>query len=330
MNNLELMKRRLEYQGGVQQEDRMIKGKYLTFLKTLRYSYQGCNVQLAQRWTDCLDLSDDNIDPGMGVYQTYRALINPDKLKQDYDDKILSIDYNTKYEPGDVFQWINTNTFWIIYLQQLTEDAYFRGEIRQCRWKINFKDKDGNWCATWAAVRGPVETQINSIQKNQDRVDVPNFSLNILIPRNEKTLDAFKRYKEFIFQGKCWRIETTDTIGMKNVIELTAEEYYVDQDTDDLENEMKNGLVFEEVDPNINSPISGDTFIKPNTKAVYIAPKQNGTWSVVENNVPVDIKPISNKSIELYWRKAVSGQFTLQWAKDGMVENRTVVVESLW
>nr|DAH09523.1 MAG TPA: hypothetical protein [Caudoviricetes sp.] len=27
----------------------------------------------------------------------YRALINPDKLKQDYDDKIFSIDYNAGY-----------------------------------------------------------------------------------------------------------------------------------------------------------------------------------------------------------------------------------------
>ena len=87
-----------------------------------------------------------------------KALINPDKNKQDYDDKILSIDNATNFKPGDIFEWINTGTNWIIYLNELTEDAYFRGEIRRCRHKIKFRDEDGNICATWAAIRGPVET----------------------------------------------------------------------------------------------------------------------------------------------------------------------------
>jgi hypothetical protein len=39
-----------------------------------------------------------------------RALINPDKVKQDYDDKILSIDYSSGVEPGDVFEWKKTGT----------------------------------------------------------------------------------------------------------------------------------------------------------------------------------------------------------------------------
>jgi hypothetical protein len=87
-----------------------------------------------------------------------RALINPDKVKQDYDDKILSIDYQAGFEPGDVFEWKKTNTYWLIYLQEITEDAYFRGEIRRCRYQLKFKDDDGNYCSTWAAIRGPVET----------------------------------------------------------------------------------------------------------------------------------------------------------------------------
>jgi hypothetical protein len=44
MNNLELMRKRLEWQGGVAQENRMIKDKYNTFLKTLKYSYQACTT----------------------------------------------------------------------------------------------------------------------------------------------------------------------------------------------------------------------------------------------------------------------------------------------
>ena len=69
-----------------------------------------------------------------------RALINPDKVKQDYDDKILSIDRKYGWDLGDVFKWCGTDTYWIIYLEELTEDAYFRGSIRRCRYKIKFKD----------------------------------------------------------------------------------------------------------------------------------------------------------------------------------------------
>ena len=43
MMNLDLMKKRLNYYGG-NQEERMIKDKYKTFLKTLNYSYQSAEV----------------------------------------------------------------------------------------------------------------------------------------------------------------------------------------------------------------------------------------------------------------------------------------------
>ena len=150
MTNLELMNKRLQWQGG-NQEQRMIKDKYRTLKQALMFSYQGCDVQLQQKRESCEQLEDQPI---------YRALINPDKVKQDYDDKILSIFYETGYKCGDVFLWKGTNTRWLIYLEQLTEDAYFRGEIRLCKYQIKFKDADGKIQKTWAAIRGPVETQI--------------------------------------------------------------------------------------------------------------------------------------------------------------------------
>jgi hypothetical protein len=44
MNNLEMMRKRLEYQGGIHQEDRMIKDKWRTLQRALKYSYQACSV----------------------------------------------------------------------------------------------------------------------------------------------------------------------------------------------------------------------------------------------------------------------------------------------
>lgn len=329
MINLEMMRKRFEWQGGIHQEDRMIKDKQRTLHRALLYSYQAASIEMVQKNTEVLEIDPSGIDAGMGVYGEIRALINPDKVKQDYDDKIVSLDYEHGYEPGDVFEWKKTNTYWLIYTQEITEDAYFRGEIRRCRYKIRFKDQDGNWCSTYAAIRGPVETQINSIQKNQQRIDVPNLSLNILMPRNKKTLHAFDRYSEFIFAGKCWRVEAPDSISMKNIIEVNAEEDYWNDTTDDLEKEMKEGLVFEPTNPTPDSKIVGETFIKPKIAATYSVDIADGEWKILED-VPVCLQVTGNQTVTVIWNKTVSGQFTLQWVKGNDVREKVIVVESLF
>nr|DAJ85937.1 MAG TPA: hypothetical protein [Caudoviricetes sp.]DAO45021.1 MAG TPA: hypothetical protein [Caudoviricetes sp.] len=45
MTNRELMQRRLELQGGIAQDKRMIQDKYRAFLWALKYSYQACDVR---------------------------------------------------------------------------------------------------------------------------------------------------------------------------------------------------------------------------------------------------------------------------------------------
>lgn len=310
----------------------MIKEKWRTLMHALKYSYQACTVQKVQPYNEVLpyDWASENLrECGLPQYPFDRALINPDKVKQDYDDKIISIDYSSGYEPGDVFEWKKTGTYWLIYLQQITEDAYFRGEIRRCRYRIKFKDEDGNWVSTWAAIRGPVETQINSIQKNQQRIDEPNLSLNILMPRNEKTLHAFDRYSEFMLNGKMWRVEAPDDISMKNIIEVNAEEYYINSEIDDVENEIAKGLVIEPIDPTPESEIEGNTFIKPKIAETYTVEEPDGKWSVLEN-APVTLCPSGDTSVTVTWNKVVSGQFTLLWTKDDKSLEKTVVVESLY
>lgn len=323
MNNLESMRKRLEWQGGIRQEDRMIKGKWWTLQRALQYSYQGCDVQMVQPFDSIIGSTAEG-------FQTVRALINPDKVKQDYDDKIISIDRDYNFDPGDVFEWKGTGTHWIIYLEEITEDAYFRGEIRRCKYKIKFKDSNNNECETWAAIRGPVETAINSIQKNQTRVDRPNMSLNILMPLNEYTKDAFERYSEFLFAGKCWRVNAIDFISMRNVLEVNAEEYYIDKDTDDVEQELKDGLVVEPIDPTPETVILGETFIKPQIAEVYTAPAEGGCWEILERDYPVKLKVLDDTRVQVIWLKMTSGQFTLQWYKDTYVEQKTIVVESLF
>lgn len=324
MNNLELMRKRLQHHGGIKQEDRMIKDKWRAFHHALVFSYQGADVSLIQKYNSCEILDNQNI---------YRALINPNKTKQDYDDKILSIDYNTAFGPGDVFKWEGTNSHWLIYLQALTEDAYFRGDIRRCKYIIKFKNKNGEIKQTWAAIRGPVETQIESIQKNQARVDRPNLSLNILMPLNEDTLYAFDRYSKFLFAGKAWRVQAPDAISIKNVLEINAEEYYIDRDEDDVDDEVADGLIIESIDPNPDEDtvkIEGLTFIKPKITEIYKAPEIGGEWKILEDNCPVCLKVSNDPFVQITWNKTISGQFTLQWSKENTILTKIIVVESLF
>lgn len=306
---------RLRQAGGNRQQERMIKDKRRSLDSAVWFSYQGAEVLR----TDAEDR------------KPVRALINPNKLKQDYDDKIISIGYEYGFTPGTIFEWVGTNTYWLVYLQDLTELAYFRGDIRKCSYEIKWEDEEGNLHHTYAAVRGPVETKINFIQKHGISVDSPNHSLNILMPKTEDTLEYFKRYTKFYLQGDdtCWRVEATDWISMPGVLEVTAVEYFANEDEDDIEAGIVGGLIEEVVDPNEgNERIVGETFIKP--KKVYIYEFEGilqSEWTVEKDCPVVLIKdPDHVRRVSVRWEPGYSGQFELYYGK----HSKTIVVESLF
>ena len=307
---------RLNHQGGNLQQNRMIKDKRRSLDRALVYSYQGADV----RKTD--SISDEYV----------RALINPNKLKQDYDDKIISVGYEHHFECGDIFEWKGTETYWLIYLQDLTELAYFRGDIRKCSHQINWEDENGKH-STYAAIRGPVETKINYIQKHGISVDTPNYSLNILLPKTADTLSYFQRYNKFYLADDelkvCWRIEAIDWLSMPGVLEINAVEYYANEFEDNLENGTVGTLKTEPINPNnsfIEDTITGETFIKPKKEYEYeYIGNLVGKWSVKEN---YPIKLIQDgKKVKLRWLNTYSGQFDLIYAD---CFKKTIVVQSLF
>ena len=143
--SLETMKERINYNGGKEQESRMNVDKLRTLKKALLYSYQAATARLTDG-------------------REFRCLINPDKLKTRYDEKIISIPFfdiqlnpelkeSKKFQktskgeeeigmkPGDVFTWKENNTDWLVYLRRYEETAYFRAEIRKCDYEIEVNDK---------------------------------------------------------------------------------------------------------------------------------------------------------------------------------------------
>lgn len=313
MNNLEMMRKRLQYQGG-NQEERMIKDKYNTFQKALLYSYQAAKV--------CK----------LGEEEIRKALINPDRNKQDYDDKILSIDYAYGYKPGDIFLWGGTNTYWLVYLRELTEDAYFRAEIRRCKYQIQWINEEKELVNTWCYIRGPVETKIDYVQKKGISLDTPNWTLELYMPANEENIAKFKdRYATFMFDGKSWEVQVSDSVSMEGVLQVVALEHYVNETLDNIEEGIEDYFEVIPVLPETGTEymILGDTFIKPLFSKEYTAEKPGGEWSILEPNRPITLDRNGDK-LKLTWTAMTSGQFTLQYTIDGEIYQKVIAVESLF
>lgn len=313
MNNLEMLRKRLKYEGG-NQEGRMIKDKYNTFKKALLYSYQAADV--------CK----------LGETETRKALINPDKNKQDYDDKILSIDYAYGYKPGDIFAWGGTNTYWLVYLRELTEDAYLRAEIRRCKYQLQWINENKELVNTWCYIRGPVETKINSIAKAGVTMDTPNWTLELYIPATEENLAKFKeRYATFMFDGKSWEVQVTDSVSMEGVLQVIALEHYVNDTLDNVEEGIEDYFQVVPVLPETGTEymIGGNTFIKPLFSEEYTAEVPGGEWSVLEPNRPVELIR-NDEKLKLTWTNMTSGQFTLQYTINDETYQKVIAVESLF
>jgi len=86
----------------------MIRDKRKSLDKATLYSYQGAWVKKIQ--------GVRNLEHGLEHSAPVRALINPDKNKFDYDDKIISIGFEHGFEVGDIFEWCRTNSYWLITL----------------------------------------------------------------------------------------------------------------------------------------------------------------------------------------------------------------------
>ena len=238
---------------------------------------------------------------------------------------------------------------WIIYLQDLTELAYFKGDIRKCSYEIEWDDEDGQKQRTYIALRGPVETKIDYIQKHGISVDNPNYSLNFLLPKTVANVKQFKRYSKFYLQDLiegedkvCWRVEAVDTFSTPGIIEVTAVEYYANEFEDDVDAGKVGTLIKKPVDPNTETEsefvIVGETFIKPKKEYIYyIDSSLYGQWYLSDNKIPI-IKEefedeLGRNSIKIKWDSPYSGQFDL-WFGDShgplFDYKKTIVVESLF
>ena len=240
MSSLDNMKTRISYAGGGNQQDRMINDKLRSLKKAMLYSYQAATAVL-----------EDG--------REFRCLINPDKMKEEYRDKIISIPFEdirvgntaevtdpetgevirvstpvvpgaTKtsmgVEPigmkvGDTFEWKEDGTYWLVYLRYEEERAYFRGEIRNCDYEITINGKKYR-----GYLRGPDSDEtLWRTRHNISWTDV-DYTAVLYITSNEETRNYFHRYQKLEIYDKPWEVQVVDPISNSGLIMVALKETF--------------------------------------------------------------------------------------------------------
>lgn len=315
----------LEYNGGRLQQERMIYDKRRSLDRAVLYSYQAGGFRK-------IDADSDE--------RPVRGLMNPNKVKQDYDEKIISIGYEHGFQTGTVFEWVGTKTYWIIYLQELTELAYFRGNCRRCSYKVSIPvlDEDGNTISkeVFASVIGPQQKNIQTTNVNGNSVDVLNNTITLWVPKTKETVAFFSRrikndrylydkfairpIEETFLDWEIYHIEDADWLSTPGAIRVTALEVKnagVDLDDTGLyipdTSDTANQVVEDYNDYVVEDLIVGETFIRPTLEYTYRYDGEiaAGEFIIGGNKAPVHVIEKTNSHIKLKWTRTHSGQFDL-------------------
>ena len=314
--SLELLNKRLRYQGG-NQEQRFINDKLKGLKKALLYSYQAATATLSNG-------------------KEFRCLINPDKNKPAYDNKILSIPYkdiclneprigktsegevDINIKPGDVFTWKETNTHWLVYLEYIQEDAYFRSEIRRCDQEVKI---DNN--SYWVYIRGPVETSIEWTQKAGIEWNTLNYSLVMYITADEITNNYFERFKTIKVldprnnKEKTWQVVGIDPYYGDGIIQVFLDEYFENSIADAVAAESSAETDEENPVDEAAAYIDGPTTVQQYSKAYYeIHNAEDGKWYLRWKEEEQDLNS-SLKIIPLNVSIGELGTFTLIYRIEG-------------
>lgn len=289
------MKRRINYYGGAAQQDRMIRDRLWTLMRATKHSYQ------AARFNRYPEYEKEVV----GVF-------NPVTVNQDYDTKMISTPFDSGYKVGDVFRWENTQTLWIIYNQNLTELAYFRGSTRRCNYMVRWVNGERELCETPISVIGPSmpdhTRMINGMMAGS--FIVPSGNLICLVTDNQKNRGYFHDDQTFIILGISYRVTNIDRLSMPGVIQIHATEYTTNMIEDDVEEDIRNAWNIQPIIPEHQSEygIEGPVSVKPYEEAEFTAIVKGGTWFIAENREGGKKLPAkfveydcSQKIVHVYW-----------------------------
>lgn len=302
------------------------------------------------------------LDTDVKFQPMFRCLINHDKLKVAYEDKIISIPFfeppvgenegiETNFHNGTVFKWIHGNkeewtpdTYWIVYMQYSEETAYFRGQIRKADQEIEIItiDSQGNQSSMtyrgW--MTGPDETSISwNIKKGIVWNDL-NYTKILYITKDEDTLAFFQRFDRVIINGQPWEIQAYNENYSKSknneyeagIIRVALKEAYTDTEQFVKERLEEITEVPEQesliVDPYIEGPTSAKPYDIIKFSAKNFVNDENYKWTI-SNSALAKIIKISedNKkvTVEIITSKSSSQGFDINYGNSDSTKIHVII-----
>lgn len=318
LESLELAKMRAGWLGYDILDGRNVGGKLKSFKQALRNSYQA-------EWI--------TLNKGEENEKRWRCLINASRLTENFDKKVISIEYDSGVEEGTVFYWDRTNMYWIVNLQQHTEEAYFRGIITRCDYIMDINGKD-----YWISVRGPVETTTQWNEKHNWNWNKLNYSLMVEIKKDSNTVEYFSRHKvvkmklmyanantgEQLEEWHNWKVVATDKYSEERIMQVYLDEWY--------DNPMEDAMAETQVEdheagtPHIEGPQIVYAF---DENLLYsIVGMTNGKFVVNSNKVKIISMNENSCVIDILSSKAT--EFTLSFVGDnGDCVDQVIKVQSI-
>jgi hypothetical protein len=315
--SLENMKLRLQYQGGNQQE-RMNKDKLKSLKKALIYSYQAATAKLSDG-------------------REFRCLINKNKLSLDLDDKIISIPFKDiclnadrvgtttegqieiGLKEGDVFEWKENGSHWMVLLNKDEETAYCRAICRRCRTQVEI-----NGTQYWVYVKGPAEESMSWSKGGNVYFNDLNYTLTMFITKDENTKEFFKRFQKVKVHGNNWEVQAIDAISSEGIIEVALKEDY----NNTIEDTYPAPEAPEEVVPS-RAYIKGPSQVKPFDIIEYTLEKTSvfGTWAI--SNDKAKIIGTDSKKITVEILASKPGKFSIVFRSNVSVLTKEVEIVSI-
>lgn len=324
MSSLDNLKARLRYNGGAKQEDRMDLDKLRSLKKALLYSYQAQTAIL----------NDD---------REFKCLINHDKLKEDYDDKIISIPYEDiclnaakgdkkmqeiGMKVGDIFTWKETNTKWIVIQEILEENAYFRGTIRRAEDEVMINGKP-----YYAYLRRPTYHTLWHT-KGLNSWSEMGYEVVLYITADDDTKDYFHRFTKVEINGRLWEVQMVDNITSDTMLIVYLKETFRNE-FEPVENIGGNAATGDEEptepidEPSGVPAIQGNDSLYPFDTAIYtIENAENGVWFVSNSKAAIKHQTMSEAEVTIVSGK--SGSVDLIYSRENEEDIvKTITIKSL-
>ena len=218
---------------------------------------------------------------------------------------------------GDIFLWKETETYWLVYLRYIEENAYFRAEIRKCSSVLDIDGKKYR-----AYIRGPVETQIKWNVK-----DIAWNSLNyskIAYVKEDEITSSLGRLDKVLVDELPFEIQAInkDTASDGIMILYLAEDY-----KNTIEDEAQQ-IVEKIPKEEIVSEINGRTEVYPFEIERYEINASGGEWKI-SNPKKAQILEQKDSSIQVEFITGRAGSVDIIYIKDGKEYILPVEIKSL-